>query len=49
MNRGLNVNQRMSEEEVLLALLAKFVKAQQITQKLAQQIADTLYLKVHVA
>ncbi|XP_046844782.1 uncharacterized protein LOC124438649 isoform X2 [Xenia sp. Carnegie-2017] len=42
---GFNVNQRMSEEEVLLALLAKFVKAQQITQKLAQQIADTFYLK----
>ncbi|XP_046844986.1 uncharacterized protein LOC124438814 [Xenia sp. Carnegie-2017] len=44
-DRGLNVNQRMSEEEVLLALLAKCVKAKRITEIQAQQIAKTLCFK----
>ena len=45
-DRGLNANQRMSEDEVLLALLAKWVKAKRITEIQAQQIAKTLGFKV---
>lgn len=45
-DRGLNANQRMSEDEVLPALLAKCVKAKRITEIQAQQIAKTLCFKV---
>ncbi|XP_046845159.1 uncharacterized protein LOC124439006 isoform X1 [Xenia sp. Carnegie-2017] len=38
---------RMTEKEVILALLAKCVKTKRVTQEQAQQIAETLYFKAN--